>query len=71
MKSRVDNFLKELAELSKKYDIEIWGCGCCGSPLLINISDRNKLADNLNWEEEKNKYSVEYANTVLQPEKFF
>lgn len=71
MKSRVDSFLKELAELSKKYDIEIWGCGCCGSPSLMNISDGKTLADDLNWEEEEDKYSVEYADTVLHPEKLF
>ena len=27
-------FLKELSELTIKYNIEIMGCGCCGSPSL-------------------------------------
>lgn len=31
---RVDDFLKELGELSKKYGIWIAGCGDCGSPWL-------------------------------------
>lgn len=32
-----DEFLKELTQLTKKYKIEIKGCGCCGSPYLKNI----------------------------------
>ena len=31
---KVEHFLKELSELSNKYKIEIYGCGCCGSPNL-------------------------------------
>ena len=31
---RLENFLKELAELTKKYNIAIRGCGCCGSPYI-------------------------------------
>lgn len=31
-------FLKELSELSKKYNIYIGGCGCCGSPYLYKKS---------------------------------
>jgi hypothetical protein len=27
-----DEFLRELSELSRKYNISIIGCGCCGSP---------------------------------------
>ena len=30
----VKSFLGELTTLSEKYKIEIWGCGCCGSPTL-------------------------------------
>ncbi len=32
----VNKFLQELTELSKKYNIYIGGCGCCGSPFLID-----------------------------------
>ena len=34
-------FIEELEELSKKYDITISGCFCCGSPNL-NIHDTSK-----------------------------
>lgn len=34
-------FLKELTALTKKYKIQIWGCGCCGSPSLDCIEDFN------------------------------
>lgn len=33
----VDKFLKGLFDLSIKYNIEIAGCGCCGSPFLMKI----------------------------------
>lgn len=33
----VDSFLEELSELTKRYGIEICGCGCCGSPWLKNL----------------------------------
>lgn len=36
MKSRLDKFLEELSALTKKYGIEIGGCGCCGSPYLVD-----------------------------------
>ena len=34
MNNRVENFLKELSDLTKKYNIVIGGCGCCVSPYL-------------------------------------
>jgi hypothetical protein len=35
----VDDFLKELADLTNKYNIQITGCGCCGSPLLVEAEN--------------------------------
>ena len=31
-KGKQEAFLRELAELTSKYEIAISGCGCCGSP---------------------------------------
>lgn len=31
-----EKFLVELAKLTKKYNVAIGGCGCCGSPYLFN-----------------------------------
>lgn len=31
---QVDQFLKELTELTIKHKVQIGGCGCCGSPYL-------------------------------------
>lgn len=34
-----DRFLKELTALTRRYKIDIGGCGCCGSPFLTDIKD--------------------------------
>ena len=33
-----DDFLRELAALSRKYLIRIDGCGCCSSPFLVHVA---------------------------------
>lgn len=33
----INDFLNKLTELSKKYNIRIGGCGCCGSPWLSTL----------------------------------
>lgn len=54
---RLENFLKELSELAKKYNIAISGCGCCGSPY---IDDFQKEFDGeeLRFDEEKQIYTL-------------
>lgn len=48
-------FLKELAELTKKYGLKIGGCGCCGSPWIQDFEGRF-VYDDLNYDEETEKY---------------
>lgn len=36
-KEKVQSFLFELEQLTIKYGIAILGCGCCGSPYLIDV----------------------------------
>lgn len=55
-KSRLDKFLKELAELTQKYEIEIDGCGCCGSPFLVDQSNGNIIKTDLSY----NGFEEEY-----------
>jgi hypothetical protein len=51
-------FLAELSELSRKHKIEIGGCGCCGSPFLFPLTDKeldgrytlSHAEDYLRWE---------------------
>lgn len=40
-KSRLDQFLAELTQLTTRYGIEVQGCGCCGCPWLLNVN-KNK-----------------------------
>lgn len=43
----LEKFLAELDELTKKYGIEIGGCGCCGSPYLDDTKTLKTLATDL------------------------
>ncbi len=36
-----DKFLEELTALTKRFDIKIDGCGCCGSPFLVEETDHD------------------------------
>lgn len=53
MKKDVENFLKELDNLTLKYGITIGGCGCCGSPYLLDINGNTEINglqhDELTW----------------------
>jgi hypothetical protein len=53
---RVETFLKELTELTKKHNIKVEGCGCCGSPMIIDTKSGDDLGDNLDFR--ANKYEV-------------
>lgn len=59
-KEKIKEFLKELTELSKKHEIYIGGCGCCGSPFLC--TDNGVFASDLDFEEKTNSYAV-YSHT--------
>jgi hypothetical protein len=39
---RVVSFLKDLDELTRKHQIIIQGCGCCGSPYLSSLDYNGK-----------------------------
>lgn len=38
-------FIRELEQLSRKYKLKVWGCGCCGSPALHELEEREMLED--------------------------
>ena len=39
LEQRERQFLNELKELTLKYKLTVWGCGCCGSPSLQELED--------------------------------
>jgi len=59
----VSGFLNELTELTKKYGIEICGCGCCGSPFLDDFDGSQK-----HYIVTFTHYKDEYDNLELVPD---
>lgn len=57
--NRLEEFLKELSELTQKHGFSIGGCGCCGSPW-INDFKNEFDTDELSYDEEKQKYDTSY-----------
>ena len=58
MKNRFNDFLSELSELTIKYEISIGGCGCCGSPYIIDFKKQYQ-GDNLEFDDKQQKYILE------------
>lgn len=54
---RLKDFLKELSELTKKYNIAISGCGCCGSPYIDDFQEEF-VGANLYFDKEKQIYEL-------------
>ena len=57
----VQCFIKELSELTVKYGIMIWACGCCCGPQLVALSESHRqggtaLLHNLDWDKKKGHY---------------
>lgn len=55
--NRLKEFLRELSELTQKYELEIGGCGCCGSPWVCDF-ECTFYKDGLSYDHEKQKYTV-------------
>ena len=58
MDNRLKCFLSELSELTNKYEIAIGGCGCSGSPYIIDFKKEYE-GDNLYYDDENKKYVFE------------
>lgn len=57
---QVENFLRDLNKISRRYKVVIGGCGCCGSPFLYQMgktSGRYEVdlpqKDKLHWKSEQ------------------
>lgn len=57
MENKKELFLKELSELSKKYDIYIFGCGCCDSPYLVYGEPDFNGDGEVGWDKEQKRYT--------------
>jgi hypothetical protein len=56
--NKKEMFLKELGELSKKYNMYIGGCGCCSSPYIDDENGKELFTD-LTWNSDKQEYGEE------------
>ena len=55
-KQRIQEFLAELTALTYKYGLHIYGCGCCGSPGVADVEERQAGC----------RYSVDHNGEYLQ-----
>lgn len=51
-KARIQIFLHELTGLSQKYGLYIKGCGCCGSPWILDEKGQ-KTYDDLTYQDDR------------------
>jgi hypothetical protein len=62
-KRNIEEFIRELSELSKKYQLYISACGCCKSPHILYKTayekDMDILAENLKFNKTEEKYTYE------------
>jgi hypothetical protein len=80
MTSDERNFIIELEALSRKYKLQIAGCGCCGSPRVEKIAEVDLepeagyvLVNHLEWASSDHVYwdceDSMYKNIVIGKEK--
>ena len=44
-KKEFEKMLSELAEITKKYNVILTGCSCCGSPYIATIKGNNEYGN--------------------------
>lgn len=57
--SKLEKFLEELSELTKKHGLAIGGCGCCDSPWIDNLETDEEEAGNLWYSQKDGKYHTD------------
>ena len=62
MEQRIESFLKELTELTHKYNLAIGGCGCCLSPYIMDMTGKEDISmcDMVKGELEYNPETKQY-----------
>lgn len=68
-KINLQGFLTELGELSKKYGIEIGGCGCCGSPYLDYMGENmneKETATDLSYDNGAYEVAIEGYRVIVR-----
>ena len=59
MRQEVKNFLEEYEKLCQKYEMGLVGCGCCGSPALVDKKGFT-IYDDVNYE--NNRINIGYKS---------
>lgn len=69
MEKDIQGFLEELSSLTMRYGIAIGGCGCCGSPYLMDRDGATEINglqhDELKWVDDDH---YELGNVYPTPE---
>lgn len=58
-KGDVKGFIKDLAKLSRKYNVVIGGCGCNGSPFARELGNIHNSVDCITWNPKKGEYTYD------------
>ena len=58
-------FLSELAILTNLYELEVGGCGCCGSPYITNLKTGEIVSEYLTYNEKREDYRLDESMTEI------
>jgi len=64
--NKLDQFLKELTVLCRRYGFKIDACGCCDSPWVVELDSGKWVADRLRWDWDADGFVVSERDPAYQ-----